>query len=160
MAKKDSLGAVHDNLRWIIRYSEGIASYITYFGKDFEIFADSELYQDACYSKINQITQCLDRIAMKDPEFFEMNFSFSIGSIKGIRNIISHQYENVDNRIVWSSSPKKSPPGNRMHAKHWTRLKMSKSQVMISAMIPPINEYGGPLPLISSPPEYICVMIQ
>ena len=101
MAKKDSLGAVHDNLRWIIRYSEGIASYITYFGKDFEIFADSELYQDACYSKINQITQCLDRIAMKDPEFFEMNFSFSIGSIKGIRNIISHQYENVDNRIVW-----------------------------------------------------------
>ena len=38
---------------------------------------------------------------MKDPEFFEMNFSFSIGSIKGIRNIISHQYENVDNRIVW-----------------------------------------------------------
>ena len=70
-------------------------------GKDFEIFADSELYQDACYSKINQITQCLDRIAMKDPEFFEMNFSFSIGSIKGIRNIISHQYENVDNRIVW-----------------------------------------------------------
>ena len=101
MAKKDSLGAVHDNLRWIIRYSEGIASYITYFGKDFEIFADSELYQDACYSKINQITQCLDHIAMKDPEFFEMNFSFSIGSIKGIRNIISHQYENVDNRIVW-----------------------------------------------------------
>ena len=101
MAKKDSLGAVHDNLRWIIRYSEGVASYITYFGKDFEIFADSELYQDACYSKINQITQCLDRIAMKDPEFFEMNFSFSIGSIKGIRNIISHQYENVDNRIVW-----------------------------------------------------------
>ena len=101
MAKKDSLGAVHDSLRWIIRYSEGIASYITYFGKDFEIFADSELYQDACYSKINQITQCLDRIAMKDPEFFEMNFSFSIGSIKGIRNIISHQYENVDNRIVW-----------------------------------------------------------
>ena len=101
MAKKDSLGAVHDNLRWIIRYSEGIASYITYFGKDFEIFAGSELYQDACYSKINQITQCLDRIAMKDPEFFEMNFSFSIGSIKGIRNIISHQYENVDNRIVW-----------------------------------------------------------
>lgn len=101
MAKKDSLGAIHDNLRWVIRYSEGIAAYMTYFGKDFEIFADSELYQDACYSKINQITQCLDRIAVKDPEFFKKNFSFSVGSIKGIRNIISHQYENVDNRIVW-----------------------------------------------------------
>lgn len=71
------------------------------FQKDFEIFADSELYQDACYSKINQITQCLDRIAVKDPEFFEASFSFSVGSIKGIRNIIPRQYESVDNRIVW-----------------------------------------------------------
>ena len=95
------LGVLRDNLEWIIRYAEGIEEYRTYFGDDFETFADTEVYQDACYSKINQITQCLDRVASKYPEFYTQNFSMRIGSIKGIRNIISHQYENVDVRIVW-----------------------------------------------------------
>ena len=95
------LGVLRDNLEWIIRDAEGIGEYRTYFGDDFETFADTEVYQDACYSKINQITQCLDRVASKYPEFYRQNFSMPIGSIKGIRNIISHQYENVDVRIVW-----------------------------------------------------------
>ena len=95
------LGVLRDNLEWIIRYAEGIEEYRTYFGDDFETFADTEVYQDACYSKINQITQCLDRVASKYPELYSQNFSMLVGSIKGVRNIISHQYENVDVRIVW-----------------------------------------------------------
>ena len=95
------LGALRKNLEWIIRYSEGISQYMAYFGEDFETFAETEVYQDACYSKINQITQCLDRIEKKNPEFYSQNFSLPIHSIKGIRNIISHQYENVDVHIVW-----------------------------------------------------------
>ena len=37
------LGVLRDNLEWIIRYAEGIEEYRTYFGDDFETFADTEV---------------------------------------------------------------------------------------------------------------------
>ena len=60
--KRRSLGDLNENLNWIIRYSDVVDNYLTYFHDDYEDFLENEMFQDCCLAKIAQIAECLNRI--------------------------------------------------------------------------------------------------
>jgi len=43
-----SLGDLKENLGWIIRYSDGIDNYLSYFNNSYEEFLENEMFQDCC----------------------------------------------------------------------------------------------------------------
>ena len=103
MARNDrrSLGDLKENLRWVIRYSDGIENYLTFFNRSFEEFQENEMFQDCCLAKISQMAECLNRISKNHPAEYGEFFVPIIGEFHGMRDITVHQYENLNLRIIW-----------------------------------------------------------
>ena len=99
--KRRSLGDLNENLNWIIRYSDVVDNYLTYFHNDYEEFLETEMFQDCCLAKIAQIAECLNRIDKNHPDIYDSYFVPIVGEFHGMRDITIHQYENIDFRIIW-----------------------------------------------------------
>ena len=100
-SKRRSLGDLKENLQWILKYSEGIENYLTYFNRDYEDFLENEMFQDCCLAKISQIAECLNRIDKNHPSVYEEYLVPIVGKFHGMRDITIHQYENINFRIIW-----------------------------------------------------------
>ena len=96
-----SLADLKENLRWIIRYSDGIEAYLAYFNRDYEEFLENEMFQDCCLAKISQIAECLNRISKNHGSEYGRYFVPIVGEFHGMRDITIHQYENINYRIIW-----------------------------------------------------------
>lgn len=107
--KRRSLGGLKENLQWILRYSDGIANYLTYFNNDYEDFLENEMFQDCCLAKISQMAECLNRIDKKYPSIYDGYFVPIVGEFHGMRDVTIHQYENIDFRIIWVFLTKERP---------------------------------------------------
>ena len=95
------LGDLKENLSWILRYSDGIEGYLTYFNRSYEEFLENEMFQDCCLAKIGQIAECLNRISKNHRSEYEKYFVPIVGEFHGMRDITIHQYENINYRIIW-----------------------------------------------------------
>jgi len=95
------LGDLRENLHWIIRYSDGIEDYLTYFNRSYEDFIENEMFQDCCLAKIGQIAECLNRISKNHKAEYDEYFVPIVGEFHGMRDITIHQYENINYRIIW-----------------------------------------------------------
>ncbi|AMK13082.1 hypothetical protein AUP07_0022 [methanogenic archaeon mixed culture ISO4-G1] len=95
------LGDLNENLHWIIRYSDSIENYLSYFNRSYEEFLENEMFQDCCLSKIGQIAECLNRINKNHRSEYDAYFRPIVGEFHGMRDITVHQYENINYHIVW-----------------------------------------------------------
>ena len=86
----------------MIRYIDTVNGYMTYFGEDYEKFADTEMYQDACLSKLNQICQCADRIRDHHADVYERYMNGFVGDVVAVRNMVIHRYVNINLRLIWT----------------------------------------------------------
>ena len=75
-----SLGDLRENLRWIVRYSDGIDGYMELFNGSYEEFLENEMFQDCCLSKISQIAECLNRISKNHRAEYDRYFVPIVGS--------------------------------------------------------------------------------
>lgn len=104
-----SLGDLKENLGWIIRYSDGIDNYLSYFNNSYEEFLENEMFQDCCLSKIAQIAECLNRVSKNHSSEYERYFVPVVGEFHGMRDIVIHQYENLNLNIIWNFLTKERP---------------------------------------------------
>lgn len=95
------LGDLRENLRWIIKYSDSIENYLTYFNNSYEEFLENEMFQDCCLSKIGQMAECLNRISKNQKPEYDKYFVPIVGEFHGMRDITIHQYENINYHIIW-----------------------------------------------------------
>ena len=92
---------MREDLQWILKYSDGVETYLMYFHRDYEDFLENEMFQDCCLAKIAQIAECLNRIDKNHPGLYDRFFTPIVGQFHGMRDITIHQYENIDFRIFW-----------------------------------------------------------
>ena len=107
--KRRSLGNLKENLLWIIRYSDVVDNYLTYFHNDYEVFLEKEMFQDCCLAKISQIAECLNRIDKNHSDIYNEYFVPIVGEFHGMRDITIHQYENINFSIIWVFLTKERP---------------------------------------------------
>ncbi|MEE0025842.1 HepT-like ribonuclease domain-containing protein [Methanobrevibacter sp.] len=88
------------NIKHIIYYCEATASDIEYFGDDFNEYLTNDHYQRACAFNIIQIGEYIGRLS---DEFKDQHPDIAWNSLKAMRNIHAHDYENVIEHLVWET---------------------------------------------------------
>ena len=71
---------------------------LIYFGDDRELFLENEHYQDACALVIIQIGEQVSRLS---EEFTDNHPEIPWQSIKDMRNVHAHNYDNVMFDTLW-----------------------------------------------------------
>ncbi|MBQ9018016.1 DUF86 domain-containing protein [Candidatus Saccharibacteria bacterium] len=84
----------------IISFCNGIENTIARFGDDFETFNSDIDYQDACELKVIQIGEIVNSLS---DSFKDSHPEVAWRNIIGTRNIITHDYGELDNRKVWDT---------------------------------------------------------
>ncbi len=97
-----SLSRLEDNLVWIVDYCGAISYYMNYFGRTVDDFTESMMYQDCCYSKINQIIQCVIRIQDHYPAIYQEYFETVMQGVRRMRVYFIHQYERALPEHIWN----------------------------------------------------------
>ena len=94
-------------LRHIIKYCKDIAEFIDRFGKDFDIFTNDKAYFNAVSMCILQIGELSAGLS----EDFRLKTSDKIpwSDIKGMRNIVAHDYGALDEALVWETATSDIP---------------------------------------------------
>ena len=90
---QDYLEHILDALERIQRYTAGKSA--TDFGSD-------TLLQDAVLRNLGIIGEAAHRLLAEAPEFAATHPEIPLGKIYGMRNRITHAYEEVDMEIVWN----------------------------------------------------------
>ena len=88
---------------------DGIDNYLSYFNNSYEEFLENEMFQDCCLSKIAQIAECLNRVSKNHSSEYERYFVPVVGEFHGMRDIVIHQYENLNLNIIWNFLTKERP---------------------------------------------------
>ena len=88
-----------DNLQRMLDCSSALRHYMEHFGPYGEAFAGNEMYRDCCFSKIDQMILCIDRLSELHPEIHDDHFGEV--SIEGIRLLSVRAYEHIDPSAVW-----------------------------------------------------------
>ena len=88
-------------------YCADIQSAIEQFGNDFNSFTESHAYQYTVAFCILQIGELANKLSpeLRAASSLEMNWR----QIKSMRNIVVHDYGNIDPEIVWSVITKDIP---------------------------------------------------
>lgn len=100
MSKKVRL---NDYLRHIITAIEKIEQY-TFEGK--EKFFSSNLIQDAVMRNLEIVGEASTLIRKNYPEIVSSNLDIPFRSATEMRNVISHEYFNIDVDILWNTVSK------------------------------------------------------
>ncbi len=85
-------------IKKVIGYIDDIKSYTV--GLDFRAFLDDKKTITACAFSVSQIGELVKEIS---PEMIQQYSSIPWNSIKGMRNRIVHDYENVDFTVLWGT---------------------------------------------------------
>ena len=89
-------------LNHIERYCEDIESFVDRFGKDFDLFTSDRAYFNAvamCVLQIGELSGSLsDEYRRKTSEKIPWTH------IKGMRNIVAHNYGSLDEEILWMTT--------------------------------------------------------
>ena len=88
------------HIKKIIEYCEATASDIEYFGDDYNEYLTNDHYQRACAFNIIQIGEYIGRLS---DEFKDKHPEIAWNSLKAMRNIHAHDYENVIEHLVWET---------------------------------------------------------
>ena len=97
MVEKDTA-----TLKHIARHCKEIRSFVERFGNDFNAFTQDRAYFNAVSMCILQIGELSGNLS----EEFKKETSKEIpwSTIKGMRNIVAHGYETLDEKIVWETA--------------------------------------------------------
>lgn len=82
----------------IIKYIDKINTYINDI--NYTDFANDTKVQDACLMNLSQIGENITQI---ESSFLKEHSEINWNEIKGMRNIIVHDYDGVNLRIVWDT---------------------------------------------------------
>lgn len=82
----------------IIKYIDKINTYINDI--NYTDFANDTKVQDACLMNLSQIGENITQI---EYSFLKEHSEINWNEIKGMRNIIVHDYDGVNLRIVWDT---------------------------------------------------------
>lgn len=93
-------------LRSIAEYCNQISIAHQDFGSSRERFETSSTYQNAVAMCIMQIGELVKRLSK---EFTDAHPSIPWRSIRGMRDIVAHEYGGIDIDIVWSTSVESIP---------------------------------------------------
>ena len=88
----DYLGHILEAIERIERYTEG---------GDFEVFAGSEMAQDAVIRNLEVIGEACRNIERGDAGFATRHPDFPLRAAVEMRNVLAHGYFGVDLEIVW-----------------------------------------------------------
>ena len=93
-------------LKQIVKYCEGIENAMERFGSDEEDFLDDIEYQYTCSFCITQIGEMVKRLSAKTTERHQ---EVPWSKIAGMRDVIAHEYGNVNLNIVWITANERVP---------------------------------------------------
>ncbi len=85
-------------LRHILRYCGQIRETMDLFGKDYEIFAGSHTYRNACCLCLLQIGELTYSLT---DGFKDSHPGVPWKQIRGFRNIVAHSYGTIEPAVVW-----------------------------------------------------------
>ncbi len=87
-------------IKKMIKYCDDIGTLMTRFDTDFEKYKTDISFQYACNMCIIQIGELANRVS---DEIKESSKNIPWRAIRGMRNLHTHDYENVDLEIVWNT---------------------------------------------------------
>jgi len=88
-----------NRLESIVQYCERIESYRKRFGDSVEDFREDLAYRDACSECVSQIGELAGNISN---DLKEENSDIEWSRIKGLRNIINHNYGSIKTDLMWT----------------------------------------------------------
>ena len=89
-----------DNLQRMLECSSALRRYMEHFGPYEEAFVGNEMYRDCCFSKIDRMILCIDRLSELHPEIHDDHFEEV--SVESIRPLSVRAYEHIDPSTVWN----------------------------------------------------------
>jgi len=98
-------------IQHIKRYCTDIESFIDRFGKDFEVFINDRAYFNAVSMCILQIGELSKNLSEEYRNETEKKIPWS--NIKGMRNIVAHDYGSLDEELVWETAINDIPALNQ-----------------------------------------------
>lgn len=90
----------NDQLGIILDYCERMDKAFAHFGDDYDLFEDSEPFQDACSLCLIQMGEAVNRLS---DEFKKGNPHIDWKAIYGMRCRLVHGYDNFDAEIAWDA---------------------------------------------------------
>ena len=95
-----------DILIHIVRHCEQIFQTQNRFGDDYEAFSSDNDYYDSVAMKIFQIGELANHLSSE----FKLTYpDIPWQKIKGMRNIVAHQYDQLDLEVVWVTIKERIP---------------------------------------------------
>ena len=85
-------------IKHIFKYTNDINNLIDRFGNDYDIFEEDIAYNSACSFAVFQIGELTVKLS---DEFKQKHDEIPWHKMRGVRNIIAHQYGSVDMEIMW-----------------------------------------------------------
>ncbi len=89
----------------IIKHCNIIEDTKKYFGNDYTIFKENNIYQNAILTPVTQIGELVKRLSAE----FKKNYTqIPWKNIAGMRDIVVHNYETIDKLILWNVADKET----------------------------------------------------
>ena len=73
----------------------------------YEMFLEKTMYQDALIRPLEVIGEAAGNLS---PDFIASNPEIPVSNMKGMRNLLMHQYFRVDLSLVWQTCTQDIPP--------------------------------------------------
>lgn len=94
-------------LQHIILHCEDALSYIERFGNSFDTFVSDKAYFNSVYMSLFQIGEMAGNLT---PGFVDRTKKdIPWRNIKGMRNIIAHEYGEIDKEVIWNTLTENIP---------------------------------------------------
>lgn len=100
----ESRSGIGTNARLAPDYICRIYGYMARYNNELEAFIEDTMFMDTCITNFNNIAQCAIRMKEHHPDEFDLYFPDEARrGLIGMRNILIHSYEHIDQNLVWSS---------------------------------------------------------
>lgn len=93
-------------IRKILKYCDRIDEHFKNFGNDYEIFKINVSFQDAVSMSIQQIGEQAKRLS---DEFTKSHNGIPWNMVRGMRNMLAHEYEHTNFDEIWSTATNDIP---------------------------------------------------
>ena len=88
-------------IRKMLKYCDEIDEAHNSFGKTYEAFCDSSVYRNAVSMCLMQIGELSNHLS---EDFKSDHPSIPWNQIRGMRNVVAHEYGRIDTAIVWEAA--------------------------------------------------------
>lgn len=105
ISTRDRLNEIIESIDLISEWSAGINQAV-----DFLITSNNVMVFNACVMRLQVIGEHVGRLMKDNPELLENHSETPWLAIYDMRNIISHEYSNVDEDVVFSTIKDDLPP--------------------------------------------------